>query len=215
MNSHRTQLRREFPGSAAPWRARARILGMGLLLSCAAGTALAQHTLTLRTNYYALTGGSLRDIHHALSRARPWTDARQDGRTEWKINWRTQLAPAGNGCRVESFRTDTSVTITLPRLLAPEGTPPEVLKTWQTYLTALMKHEQGHVRITREAAAKIQAQASAAGGVSCAELRRNLNDRANQLLEACRRAHRDYDRRTNHGATEGAVLPRRLEEPAK
>jgi len=177
-----------------------------------AGSTRAQSKLTLRTNYYAVTGGTLKDIHRSLSHSRPWQGSRRDGQTDWKVNWKTRLSPTGNGCRIASFHTETVITITLPMLRIPPNTPPEVTKAWHTYLTALMKHEQGHVKLARAAADQIQRAVGGLGSSGdCGELNRQIKETAGRALEASKEQHRKYDQRTRHGATEGAVLPRSLE----
>jgi predicted secreted Zn-dependent protease len=83
----------------------------------------AQSSIVWKTNYYAVGGATLQEIHESFRLARPWKDKSSfDGQTDWRIDWRFQMTTAGESCRCDSFTTQTAITITLPAG-PPQRTP--------------------------------------------------------------------------------------------
>jgi predicted secreted Zn-dependent protease len=188
-------------------------MGWGILLLGASDSGYAQVTYQIKTNYYIVSGGNLRDIHRSLQQNRPWREtSTTDGRTDWKIRYNMSVASTGNGCRLNSVTVRTAVTITLPTLQVPPGTEPQVTKTWQQYLVKLMAHEQKHLGMARASAHEMLRRIQSVGtDRDCGVLKSRINSVASQVMKECTRQQADYDRRTRHGVTEGVVLPRYLE----
>jgi predicted secreted Zn-dependent protease len=188
---------------------RRRLLIAWVVLTCFAHTpAFAQHTVRWVTNYYYVTGASIGEIHQSLARSRPWRDqSTLDGLTDWRVQWRFQIADSGGECRLSSFTTDTTITMTLPRWVRPTNTPLDVVTNWVRYINALTQHEVGHGRIGLAAAAEQQRRVPMAeADVNCNNLRNRINQLAQQIVDEHRRRDREYDERTRHGAGEGAIL---------
>jgi predicted secreted Zn-dependent protease len=162
------------------------------------------------TNYYSVTGATLAEIRLSLNQSRPWKNKfRTDGYTAWRIDWQFNVTTSAGGCRCSSFTTTTAITITLPRWTAPTNASQSVHQIWERYITALGRHEAGHAQIARSAADEIHKRVNALGeGSNCDGLKQTINDLADGLLVDFRRRDAEYDQRTNHGATQGAVLPR-------
>jgi predicted secreted Zn-dependent protease len=179
--------------------------------------AQAQNSIWRTTNYYNVTGASIREIYQSFAQARPWKNkSGMDGQTEWHVEWRFNVAPAANGCRCTFFTTETRITMTLPRWTAPANAPAEVKTNWQRYITALGQHEAGHAQIALDAAAQMERQNRSAEGGDCESLRRTITSQSNATLEEYRRREKEYDERTRHGAAQGATLrfgPRARERP--
>ena len=191
------------------WRCRGLLL-VFLLMGVSSGVA--QVEWQIRTNYYVVTGSTLREIHQALRASRPWrATGGTDARTDWKMDYRTQMQSGPDGCRLSQVQVKASVTITLPTLHTPPETPAALKRVWQDYLVKLMAHEQRHVGITRASAeAMLNRIRSMSPDRDCGVLRNRISQVAGQVLEECGRKQAEYDRRTRHGATEGVVFPRRL-----
>jgi predicted secreted Zn-dependent protease len=171
-------------------------------------TARAQNTVHWQTNYYPVTGATIGEIHQSLSRNRPWRGQSQlDGLTDWRVQWRYQFTSSPGECRLTSFATTTTITITLPRWHRPTNASLEVVTNWVRYITALGQHEAGHARIGLAAAAEQQRRIPAlASDSNCEALKRRINDLAQQIVDDHGRQDREYDRETEHGAKQGAVL---------
>ena len=117
---------------------RQAILGVTLLLLWFPILAAAQDRLRWTTNYYTVTGTTLPEIRQSVRQSRPWKEKKElDGMTEWRVTWQFGLMPTAGGCRCSSFGTQTAITITLPRWIAPTNAPDAIRQTWQKYAAAL------------------------------------------------------------------------------
>src|SRR5438093_2422362 len=151
------------------WREVNRFIScIFITLVFAAVGAQAQNSVWRTTNYYTVAGATIREIHQSLAQARPWKNKSSvDGQTEWHVEWRFNVAPAGSICRCTFFTTTTTITLTLPRWTAPANAPVEVKTNWQRYITALGQHEAGHAQLALDAAAGLEKQNKSAEGGDC------------------------------------------------
>ena len=173
----------------------------------AAASARADNLTRWTTNYYNVAGSTIRDIHRSLAQARPWRDkSSMDALTDWSVTWRFYVSQSGDKCRCTSFSTTTTITMTLPRWIAATNTPPEIKTAWQRYITALGQHEAGHAQFALNATAEMQKQCRNLEMPDCDGLRSRISSQCQAILEDHRRREREYDERTKHGATQGAVL---------
>jgi len=162
------------------------------------------------TNYYTVTGATIREIHESLRQARPGkTKSTLDGLTVWNVNWRFTLANSGSACKIATFSTTTTITITLPRWMMPTNATGPVKVEWQRYFKALSEHEYGHAQFGLMAGAEVQKRIRETGEDSNCE---SLKQRVNELCKATIKTYKEqdgaYDQRTEHGATQGARLGR-------
>ena len=175
----------------------------------ALGTSAQQTVIT--TNYYVVTGTTLREIQASLAAARPTkTRSAQDGLTVWQVDWHFNTFTSGAGCRLTTFNTSAKITITLPRWMGSTNASPELKTEWQRYLRALAQHEYGHAQNGLAAVREIQERLGQVGEDSnCEALRLRVNVLCQSIVGKYKEADRAYDQRTGHGATEGARLGRR------
>ena len=183
-----------------------------LLLCCGGmieGELLAQNVVRWTTNYYVVTGATVREVRRSLTASRPWRDREPiDAATTWRVDWKFGLDSSGGGCRLSDVSTVTTITTTLPRYVPSTNSPPELVQHWVKYFSALAKHEAAHAAIGRLAGAEIQSHlAGHHSSTDCATLRRQADAAANGILNRRRREEREMDQQTQHGATEGARFP--------
>jgi predicted secreted Zn-dependent protease len=74
-------------------------------------------------------------------------------------------------------------------------------------MRALSLHEARHVDIAVEAVRGVRREVEAVSGLSCAGMESRTREAAERVLTAQREQDRQYDLRTRHGVTEGAVWP--------
>src|SRR5437899_6950641 len=180
--------------------------------------AYAEDSLTIRTNYYAVSGATFRELRADIAERRPWTGD-HDGYTSWKIDWTFTTSSSDAGCSVQSFQTKTAITITLPRWSPPSDADADLKENWNKYLQSLLAHEDGHKRIALAAASEIRKKVNAlrssstavpspggAGqgegglaGLSCAALQDALNRIGNNIINDFNQRETAYDIRTGHG----------------
>ena len=94
--------------------------------------------------------------------------------------------------------------VQLPELRS--GTPAQQA-VFDRYLSALSRHEQGHVQFGRDAAQAIdEGIAALPAAPDCAALERRANTLGHRLLREHAEREKQYDRDTRHGASQGARL---------
>jgi len=179
------------------------------LASCCALAALAQDTMTVTTNYYTVDGTTARELRAALDQSRSLKgQSASDARTDWDIHWSYQTISSATECRLRSVEIRTTITITLPRWVSSSKAAPDLQQRWQSYLKALLKHEEGHRALAQIAAAEVGKQVrSIKGAPSCDALGESIKTKANATIAEYREKEAQYDRKTEHGATQGARFP--------
>lgn len=176
---------------------------LALLMAC--HTAAAADAI--RTDFYTVDGNSVRSIRAALNANGPLGEdgKRYHGYTKWHVSWNFTHGPSAGGCAIRSVNVDTSAVMTLPRLAKPDALPDSLRMKWNSYSVALRAHEDGHRAIALAAAGEIRrrlSQLASSGG--CKALADEANRAAQAVLADFRVRERQYDRDTDHGATEGA-----------
>lgn len=171
--------------------------------------AQADLNVALSYQYYGVGQPAGMPLLQALDRATPIRENGQvfHGHTQWNIQWnyRWHQQPDGR-CQLTQNNTTLSAKVTLPELRQAE---PAAKRAFAPYFEALRLHELGHVDLARIAARKIDAAILALPQMdSCTQLEQSANQQGLQLLEQARHSHREYDRTTGHGRTQGAWLPR-------
>ena len=180
-----------------------------LMVVIVAGKTSAQDALTITTNHYLVSGTSLRELRRSIDHARPG-GARDgsDGLTAWQIKWRTRINSANGECRLTSFEITTTVGISLPSWRAPTNAPPDLMKRWLAYYSALQRHEQYHSQSAQLAAKALRERVQALGvQLDCKTLEQRIKHTAEAVITEFRKRDEDYDRKTDHGRKEGASLP--------
>lgn len=173
-------------------------------------TGRAQNGVTWATNHYRVAGETLREIQRSMERAQPWQRDRSHAAvTEWNIRTRFAVAAFQGGFRCSGFTTETSIRITMPRWKESLDAPADVQSEWSRYYSALLEHEVGHGQMAVAAAAEMHRQVATLGTQSDPDI---LKQRADGLVAEVTAEYRqreaEYDRRTEHGATQGARLRR-------
>lgn len=178
-----------------------------LLLMLLATPLQAEVRERLDYRYYDARSEQGSSLSQALSDASPIQIAGQTfhGFTRWQVEWHFWWWEQGDGrCRINRSQTDLSAEITLPRLQTGDAYQRQ---RFDRYLAALEGHELGHYRIGQAAAAEIDAALLGSPEYpSCAELQRQVNQRANAILQRHVQRERRYDQDTGHGRTQGAWL---------
>ncbi|MDP2313624.1 MAG: DUF922 domain-containing protein [Pseudomonadota bacterium] len=116
--------------------------------------------------------------------------------TTWRLDWSWTPRPTDT-CEVAGANVDVAVTVELPRWAPPSEADPALVVEWGQWLTALERHEQGHVEVAHVFAHDAEAVIADAG---CA----GADAAGTRLLAGLRQAQVDYDAETASGHTQGA-----------
>jgi predicted secreted Zn-dependent protease len=163
-----------------------------------------------QVEHYMIEGATPPDLRREMSTKGPQgkEGRRFDGHTRWYVSWRYQYKNIGGGCAIASVTTKVKSTITLPQWRNESRADGTTRALWSRYLAALELHEQGHRRHGVDAAHEIDlAIAAMPSAGSCDALGTNANALGMRILQKYQQRDLDYDRDTNHGATQGARFP--------
>lgn len=179
----------------------------GAIGAAAAGSA---SRIERRVLYYEITGSTAAGLRAALDQAGPVDDAgrRWDGYTAWHLRWQPLTRMSDGACVLEHVGTLLWIDVTLPRWQPPADADPGLERQWRRYLGALQAHEAGHEKIVRDAAAALRkAIERLREAPDCDSFRRAADAAADRVLARFRAREQEYDRRSRHGARQGAHFP--------
>ena len=114
----------------------------------------------------------------------------------------------------------SSSTTMLPKLSSEKGLSPAALKEWNRFLAATEKHEDGHADSYYELAKTLCGEASALSAIGTGKDEKHAQVNAQNALVAIlaktfggttlpdriKAETKDYDKKTKHGESQGAVL---------
>lgn len=148
-----------------------------LVLVLAASFAGAAPKTSETVKYYTVSGTNLATLRSEMERLGPEGFW---GYTRWWITW-------SRDCEI-----DLEITITMPQLDPSANLSQRDKRVWDAMIGALLRHEQMHAEHGRQAAAEMVAS-------ECEAPRRVIRKWAER--------DRILDRDTQHGTTQGVVLP--------
>ncbi|WP_428152048.1 DUF922 domain-containing protein [Brevundimonas sp.] len=149
---------------------------------------------------YEVRGRNVRAVRASINEGKPadLSGARHDAVTFWNYRW--QFSGANGQCDPARTEVTYTVTLVLPDLATLDQMNRNDRERWNTYFSGLVLHETNHVRIAQAGAAGIQQAMRAAPDCAAAQA---AGAAESQKVGA---ASAEYDRRTAHGRTEGAVF---------
>jgi predicted secreted Zn-dependent protease len=158
-----------------------------------------------------LTVQEVRDQIDKLGPMHPTEKKRYDGITQWDLSWKYQLSRRGKIWIVTSRSVKLNIKVSVPQWVDRDKASPLVQRQWKIYQSNLVRHEQGHVNIAMGAANAVDKYIGTYGGASSMEqMRANIERNTKLLLERFRKYDVNYDKRTRHGAKQGAKFPNNL-----
>lgn len=194
------------------------IIPTSLIESSPAGSALAPGTfpeirlpVDVHYRFYSIGGTTADELRSQLAQQSPVNDAEGrsfDALTSWNVYWNFRYARRGKTCSARSINTKLDVVFTLPRWKAPRYVSSGLWSEWNSYMTALKLHEEGHKKNGVDAADSVlQALHQLPAYPTCHQLEKAAKEAAERVIAAYNRRDVEYDRATGHGRTQGAVFP--------
>ncbi len=173
------------------------------LLSGAA--AQAEPVVTTETNYYDIQGRTAEELRNQMHQKSHHSDG--FAHTDWNIRWNYGSESVSGGYRVSDPRVTMSLVYTYPRW-TDEGSAPWGLQgKWKKFMKALEEHEKGHGKIGMDAVHAVEKALNALPPVADGrQLEWKAQAAAQQTLSQYQRKEIEYDRSTEHGMKQGAVL---------
>jgi predicted secreted Zn-dependent protease len=165
--------------------------------------------VTRRTFYYEVPGSSSRELRERMDRIGPLDGgARSAAYTQTLLHWQFEHERRGTLCAIRDARVDLQITYTLPEWVPYADAEPRLAPRWRSFSRALLVHEKGHDELGLEAAlALTRALQGVPEQAFCDDVDRAVRALAEEAIRELTAKHAEYDRRTQRGATQGAVLP--------
>ena len=128
--------------------------------------------------------------------------------TSWYLRASWDEKPTIAGCEVANAVITMTITMTLPMLENPSNLQPDVAARWDNFITNTITHEMGHVKLGIDGATEYRRNlGNYLPAMSCDLLKLQLNNLFKKEFAEIDTANINYDKTTNHGATQGAVFP--------
>lgn len=167
------------------------------LPSAASGTL----DLQVVVNYYAVTGQDGRSLLNSMNVNGP---KGFHGLASWKIRKEFATTPAKDGCRITAVRLTVTGEILMPRWEDRSTAPADLQQRWTRYYDALKTHEDGHIQNGKELGLLVKERLMGLGTLPCERLPEIAEREYQRIYSNLRSRDKEYDVRTNHGATQGA-----------
>ena len=174
----------------------------------ASAPALAAPALSEQTVFYDISGSTMKDLVDELRRKGP-LDAdgkRYDADTRWSIKWNYRYQPRGNACRLNTVHVSAEIKYVMPRLADSARVPADLRQRWNSYVGNLKTHENGHGRHGSDAAREVEKALLALSRATCNGIAGDADTTAKQVIAKYNKLDIDYDAKTSHGATQGALF---------
>ena len=164
---------------------------------------------TGKIEYYSFTADDLRSAHTDMFAASPIKiDGRKfSGLMSWEWEWRAKYDTSQGNCAPERVITRASSTITLPKWENYDDATYSERREWDRAQKVLLRHEKKHESIAKMAVAEFERKANALPAEqNCKALTETLNGLFDHYMALANHQNKSYDKRTDHGRTEGTVL---------
>ncbi len=161
--------------------------------------------VSTRSNTYEISGSTGDDLRAQMDALGP---SGFDAYTSWLIRWTYADVATDAGCAAGPVKVSVLIVYTFPEWDAPPDASTGLVEKWNAYLAALHLHEDGHRDIAIEAGGEILKVLSMLPAYpSCEALRQSADAAGESVLDRYRQQEAQYDRTTDHGATQGARFP--------
>jgi len=178
-------------------------------LASSAGQAT-NPAITTTHNYYTITGSTASQLRQQMNQLGPVqaNGKRFDAITRWHVRWSYRYAIHNSRCQITTNQVRAEIAITLPQWRSPARVSGTLVQQWQRYITALQHHENGHrdhgIGAARDV---VKALKTFPAYPTCPQLASSADAAMLRIIERYSRKDVEYDRLTNHGATQGARFP--------
>ena len=160
---------------------------------------------------YDIKGRTYAELRRQLNKVgpvNPDTRKRFDARTDWNLSWDYQYSKGDGKYRLTEHTVKVTATIHFPKWVDIEHGHPLARRLWIVYLNNLKRHEEGHVELAKRAGQTLNTRLDRLGAFnSKIEIEEAVKKKAQEVVTIHKALHHDYDRRTNHGKSQGARFP--------
>lgn len=161
-------------------------------------------------HYYRIYGYNGSDVRQQIINCAPKLngDSEFTGYTSFRINWRYSYGLGeGNACELLDVKVGMHIGMALPSWQESPYAVSGFAGRWRTFIANLTAHEQGHVTLDEQYATAVLTDLQNFSAPSCDGVQNKVDALVRYRVNELNSANDNYDATTNHGATQGAVLP--------
>jgi predicted secreted Zn-dependent protease len=190
---------------------RNRIFSIVLIAALAfPALALSAVKTKISEEYYPISADGLSRLHWKLKR-NLITDNYGNkfvAKTDWDVSWQVHTLSNTEICMVSDVIVDVAIKYTYPKWSDIAFAPSSDRQLWNKFIDALRKHEEGHALIGQEAGKMIEkALIDLKTVTNCKELEVLVRNKADLIHQEYIARDAAYDGETDHGKSQGAILP--------
>lgn len=180
-----------------------------VLVAAIALPVAAEPVSRVHTSFYYIDGTSATMLAAQIEKKGPPGpgERRFAAHTKWNIQWKFRHVQEGVTCSMKDSAVLVGIAQTMPRWRG-EGQGAAALNTrWQKFIEALKRHEDVHKEHGIKAGGEIEkALLTVQPHSNCEDLARAANAVAEEIVKKYQKLDEEYDRKTDHGRTEGVTL---------
>jgi predicted secreted Zn-dependent protease len=182
------------------------------LMAVISDIALSQDApiISIKNNNYTIQGSTaaeLRQQMNKLGHVEKSTGKHFDGYTHWYVSTNYRYQPVGNQCKIYTATVKIDVTFTMPQWNASAKSSSDLKKRWHRYINSLQTHENGHKNHGISAGNDVLRSLNSIIAPSCDQINAIAKEKTQAILNQYNQKDIEYDLRTQHGRTQGAVFP--------
>jgi len=175
------------------------------LLSLIPTLAMSTSTLHSKIDYYLVSGSTGNEIRRDMNKKRP---GNFDAYTTWNIRWNYRWYQSNGSCYMTSVNTNVDVAMILPQLKNSRSQSAALKSRWNSYMRALIRHENGHKKIATKTAVAVENKVLAMGARgSCGKLKIAADKIAYKVIKNFVAKEKRFDKKTRNGMNNGVVFP--------
>lgn len=161
-------------------------------------------------HYYKIYGNNGADARRQIIDCAPKLsgDSEFTGYTSFRINWQYSYGLGDNNtCELFSVKVGAHIGMVLPAWQSSSYAERGFADKWRVFMTNLTTHEQGHVALDEQYANAVMADLRNFSAPSCYGVQNKVDALVRHRVDELNSANDNYDAVTDHGATQGAILP--------
>ena len=180
---------------------------------CTAGTGNAEtpaegFRTTTKQSPYTVQGDSIAKLTAELNEKGPLDHGEKfHAKTDRQIHWHYRYERKGGGFAITTLTVTADIDCLLPRRTVPANQPDNLAAQWERYMAALTLHEHGHGQNAIDHAKALYATLRAHRVFATSQaLEEFIRAEGDKCIADANAYDVEYDRKTKHGATQGATL---------
>jgi predicted secreted Zn-dependent protease len=179
-----------------------------ILFLLTAGKTFAIPVINEHNSYYQITGTTHQQLRDEMKQSGPNENGEHyDANTTWQVKWSYTYQESAHLCQLTRVQVVEDITYLLPEWSAKARADSLLQQDWKRFQQQLREHEETHAQHGKQAATDIDVMLEhLAPATDCKTLEAIANSKAEQIVTWYHENDDAYDKATNHGVNDGAML---------